>query len=371
VKSALKIRNADFSVEIYMTNHNFLRWATMAIDTNSLLSNSLKRHSKDTLLLTDYLYLIANKSRNEQIPKNAHIILWDGINSYIELVQKIPNIIQRTDLKFFAVGWLKGLMFENKINIMPLYPESIPDSAKNWGNFLSINHAFFVQFSYRALTSMMSYSRYFKNWYADSKRHFELSRGKKIVFCGMVTPKESQLNDFFRDVDLPKLLSASQQLVRLNYFGDELEINRVTIKILDEIRSANPKSSSEFACVYSILNALHRIKTLSILSRMTDALFINETRNNNWIDPYDSFFYKNNLYLDFGSVRGPDGIYPRTLDMIMKEKKYISLRFIKKNQTLYECISSLSPREFLKTCETHARFVMQKNESENSLLSTF
>jgi hypothetical protein len=50
----------------------------------------------------------------------------------------------------------------------------------------------------------------------------------------------------------------------------------------------------------------------------------------------------------------------------MKEKEYISLRFIKKNQTLNECLSSLSPSEFLKTCETHARYVIQKNDAENS-----
>jgi len=308
VKSALKIKNDDFSVEICMTNHNFLRWAAMAIDTNRLLSNSLKAHSKDSLLLTDYLYLISNNSGNKQIPNNAHIILWDGINSYIELVQKIPNIKERVDLKLFAVGWLQDLMFESKINIMPLYLDSVPDSAKKWSNLLAFNHTFLVQFSYRALTSMMSYLRYFKNWYADSKRHLELSRGNKIVFCGMVTPKESQLNDFFRDVHLPKLLQASQQLASFNYSGDELEINRVTIQILDEVSNTSPKSSSEFACVYSILNTLHRLKTLSILCRKTDALFINETRNNSWIDPYDSYFYKENLYLDFGSVRGPDAI---------------------------------------------------------------
>jgi hypothetical protein len=363
VKSTLKIKNDDFSVEIFMTNHNFLRWAAMAIDTNSLLSNSLKWHSKENLLLTDYLYLIANKSENKQIPENAHIILWDGINSYIELVQKIPNIKERSDLKFFAVGWLTGLMFEKKINIMPLYPKTVPDSAKNWGNLLAINHHFFVQFSFRALTSMMSYLRYFKNWYADSKRHLELSRGKKIVFCGMVTPKETQLIDFFRDADLPKLLLASQHLASLDYFGDKLEIDRVTNNILDEIYKSNLKSSTEFACVYSILNTLHRVKTLSILCRSTDALFINETRNNSWIDPYDSYFYKQNLYLDFGSVRGPDAIYPRTLDMFMKDKEYLSLRFIKINQTLDDYFSSFSSQDFLKTCETHAHFVLQKHEA--------
>jgi hypothetical protein len=174
------------------------------------------------------------------------------------------------------------------------------------------------------------------------------------------------LNDFFRDVNLPNLLAASQQLARLNYLGDELEIDHVTIKIVEELSNINPKSSTEYACMYSILNTLHRIKTLSILSRMTDALFINETRNNKWIDPYDSFFYKNNIYLDFGSVRGPDAIYPRTLDMIMKDKEYLSLRFIKKNQTLDEYLSCFSAQAFLKNCEMHARFVLQKNEAKYS-----
>jgi hypothetical protein len=50
----------------------------------------------------------------------------------------------------------------------------------------------------------------------------------------------------------------------------------------------------------------------------------------------------------------------------MKDKKYLSLRIIKKNQNLYEYFSSISLREFLKTCETHARFVMQRYEAENS-----
>lgn len=356
MKSSLQIRTKSMSVDMQMNNHNLLRWTAMAIDTNESLSTSLIEASVNTpVLLTDSFYLVTHAEAMHNIPPDTHIVLWDGINSYIELLQLQAEIAQRHDLKFFVVGWIAGNMLEQQIRITPLYPEKSPAHASAWGNLCQFKYRFHVPYLYRALASLLSFLRYFKNWLADAKRHGELNKGGKIVFCGMVTPSEHQINGFFRGVDAPALLAECLKLTKLNYFDDSASIDDVISKVISSLKQTALKSTTDFACAYSIINLLHRVKTLSILNGKSGALFINETRSNRWIDPYDSYFYRNNLYLDFGSTRGPDSIYPRTLDIVMKCKPYISLRFLTQNMTMSEYIAGLSFDGFLLGCEVDAK----------------
>lgn len=362
MKSSLQIRTKSMSVDMQMNNHNLLRWTAMAIDTNESLAKSLMESSVNTsVLLTDSFYLVTHAEAMQNIPPDAHIVLWDGINSYIELLQLQDEIAERHDLKFFVVGWLAGNMLEQLISIVPLYPENPPVYASAWGNFCQFKHQFHVPYQYRALATLLSFSRYFKNWLADAKRHAELNKGGKIVFCGMVTPTEHQINGFFRGVNAPALYAESLALTKLNYFGDVDTIDAVVNNVIEAFKNTHLKSATDFACAYSVLNLLHRIKTLSLLNAKSDALFINETKSNRWIDPYDSFFYHNNLYLDFGSTRGPDAIYPRTLDMVMKNKHFVSMRYLAENKTIDAYIEQLSVAGFLRQCECDAETVYQNH----------
>jgi hypothetical protein len=360
MKSSLQIRTKKMSVDIQMHNHNMLRWAAMAIDTNEVLANSLiDCSSSTTLLLTDMLYLVTHPDSLVDLPVNAHIVLWDGVNSYIELLEANQNIASRKDLKFFVVGWLAGHMLEQQIRISPLYPSVAPDNATKWGALLPFSCRFNVPYQYRALASLLSFSRYFKNWIADAKRHSQLNKGGKIVFCGMVTPTEHQINLFFRGVDAPALKKACIALTELNYAVNTTAIDEVADKVVMNFKNVTLLSNADYACAYSVLNILHRIKTISLLNAKSDALFINETKSNRWIDPYDSFFYRNNLYLDFGSTRAPDAIYPRTLDMVMKGKRFVSLRYLPVGKTIDEYVEQLSIDDFIQICERDAKTVYQ------------
>lgn len=360
MKSSLQIRTKRMSVDMQMNNHNLLRWTAMAIDTNEVLANSLIALSANSpVFLTDSFYMVTHPESLGNIPPNTHIVLWDGINSYIELLQLKADIAQRSDLKFFVVGWLTGHMLEQQISISPLYPPVAPADANDWGSLFAINSRFNVPYHYRALATLLSFSRYFKNWLADAKRHSELNKGGKIVFCGMVSPTEHQINGFFRGVDAPDLLNACLQLTQLNYENNGEVIDQVARKIILAFKSTALASVTDFACAYSILNLLHRVKTLSLLNNMSDALFINETKSNRWLDPYDSFFYRNNLYLDFGSTRGPDAIYPRTLDIVMKCKPYVSFRFLTADQTINQYLDNLTHEAFLQQCERDSNLAIQ------------
>lgn len=363
MKSTLQIRTSQMSVDLQMNNHNLLRWTTMAIDSNECLANSLIENSINLpVLLTDSFYLVTHPTVINDIPLNTHIVLWDGINSYVELLELESKIDQRRDLRFFVVGWLKDNMLEQKINILPLYPSSQPIHASAWGKLLQTKFKFHVPYTYRIFLTFLSFSRYYKNWILDAKRHSELNRGGKIVFCGMVTPTEHQINGFFRGVSSTDLYKESLKLTKLVYSGNTKEIDDVLCKVIEALKKGNLENVTDLACAYSILNLLHRIKTLSLLNGISDALFINETKSNRWIDPYDSLFYSNNLYLDFGSTRGPDPIYPRTLDMIMKNKRFVSLRYLPASYSIKQYVEWLSVDRFLQHCECDAQSAYQTHQ---------
>jgi hypothetical protein len=361
--TTLNIRSSQINVFAQTTDHNLLRWTAMAIDVNADFAQSLMQCSGDApVYLTDSIYLERHNPDITQVPMNTHIVLWDGINSYFELLQKQRAFASRQDLKFFVVGWLEGAMLSENMHIVPLYPNVVAENVKAWSDVLSFHKGFYVPYWYRFLTTLLTHTRYFKNWFSDSKKHCELSRGGKLVFCGLVTPTAHNVQAFFIGADLPTLQKVCAKLLTLEYVSPVDVVNEVVRDVIVAIKAERIGSVSEMACVYSILNVLHRIKTLSVLYQLNSDIFVNEVRNSRRFDPYDSFFYRNNLYLDFGSTRGPDAIYPRTLDLCMKNKPYISLRFLSAKLTIAQYIAELSYDGFLLGCESDAKSAHQLHQ---------
>lgn len=363
--TALNIASKKLKVTIQTTDHNLLRWTAMAIDVNESLAKSLEEYSaQGQVYLTDSIFLARDNPDLSQVPLNTHIILWDGVNSFIELQHKQPQIGLRQDLKFFVVGWLEGVMPDKAINISPLYPKTVPEKAKAWNHILSFWHRFHVPYWYRLLTTFLTHTRYFKNWVADSVRHKTLSNGGKIVFCGLVTPTEHNLNSFFIGINKPQLQAICLTLTKLDYFSDQQVVDATVNNIIQAIQAEQFSTPSEFACIYSILNVMHRIQTLSVLHKLnSDVLFVNEVRNSRRIDPYDSFFYQSNLFIDFGSTRGADNVYPRTLDMSMTNKRFILLRLLFDGQSVSVLISQLNYNDFKLSCESDAKLICETYRS--------
>jgi hypothetical protein len=343
-------------VDIRTTSHNSLRWVIQAIDSNAQFANSLVQHGADgPVMLTDSIYLLTHGDAAAQLPMHAHIVFWDGLNSYVELLARQPALALRTDLRFYVVGWLRGVALDPGVQIEPLYAPAMTEKAKAWKRMGGLGPAYYAPYWYRAHTSLLTHARYFKNRMADRHKHQTLVRGGKIVFCGLVTPTAPNVDAFFMGVELPALRQACQGLTTLTYTSGAQAIDSVVGPILAAIRSAGVAEASELACVYSILNVLHRIKTLSLLQAMDADLFVNETRNTLRFDPYDCFRYRKNLYLDFGSTRGPDAIYPRTLDLHMTGKRFVSVRLLGERQTIRDYLDTLTLQAFSAACQAHAQ----------------
>lgn len=361
---SLALRTAGLKANIETTGHNSLRWAVQAIDANSRLADSLVRHCGERpVLLTDSVYLLTHRWKAEDIPANTHIILWDGINSYVELEAHCPAALQRTDLKFYVVGWLTGVVVADTVHMESLYPCSIPTKTKAWKSVSLTSGAYYAPYWYRLLTSFLTHTRYVKNWYADTQKHRQLIAGKKIVFCGLVTPTAHNIDSFFMGVDCPALKAACLQLCVLSYTSDSHDTEVVLDIILTVLQQQEITDASTMACVYSMLNVMHRLMTLGYLHGMNAELFVNEARNSSRFDPYDSFYYQDNLYLDFGSTRGPDAIYPRTLDLCMTNKRFLSVRFLGAGQPLPVYLNALTCSDFLQICREDARSVLRSSKS--------
>lgn len=347
-------------VDIKTTGHNSLRWVIQAIDSNAQFASSLVHHSADApVLLTDSIYLLTQGEVAAKLPQHTHIVFWDGINSYVELLARQPALASRTDLKFYVVGWLDGVALGSDVQIASLYAPAMTNKAKNWKRISVFGPAYYAPYWYRAHTTFLTHARYFKNRLADKHKHQTLIRGGKIVFCGLVTPTAHNVDAFFMGAELPALQQACQGLTNLTYTSDTHAVDAVIGPILAAIRSADVAGASGLACIYSLLNVLHRIKTLSLLQSMNADLFVNESRNALRFDPYDSFRYQKNLYLDFGSTRGPDAIYPRTLDLHMTGKRFVSLRLLGERQTLRNYLDALTREAFSVTCKAHAQTALE------------
>ena len=313
-----------------------MRWAVYAIETNILLINSLL--NSRAVYLTDSISLINNPCK---LKDNSHIVLWDGYNSYIELIDKLPNIKTQTNLVYVYVGSFKELKQALPSGALPLFADD--DSVQ----FKKLNVSVFFRLFSLVRTGIRSY----KNRISDKESHRQLSCRKNIVFCGLVSPSPEVLNNFLRGTQLTELAPALRQLCDLNWQQNYAMVKPVITKVLEKIYLSKSQNPADLVCLYSIINICHRLLVLSYLRSKECDLFINEYGRSKHIDPYDAYAYTNNLYLDFGSSRGSATWYPRTVDMRNTHKKFVSLRFLHENQSLLEFLEKTNINTFINERE--------------------
>lgn len=136
--------------------------------------------------------------------------------------------------------------------------------------------------------------------------------------------------------------------------------------------SSTPLITPEDICAaYSILNILHRLCVISILKGMHLPLFLNEYGISKHLDPYDALCYSQNLFIEFGSQRGVDLLYPRTVDLIRTRKKFTSLRLLGNEDKIVSFFSTVDAQSFVEICESQAQTVGEQfrfPEADASLL---
>jgi hypothetical protein len=94
--------------------------------------------------------------------------------------------------------------------------------------------------------------------------------------------------------------------------------------------------------------------TLSIVNAISRKLLVNEYGLQAHLDPYDTAAYRNNLFIDFGSTRGPDPVYPRTVDLMVNNKPHKSLRLIAVDERFVDFLKSTDEVKFEAICHQHA-----------------
>jgi hypothetical protein len=175
----------------------------------------------------------------------------------------------------------------------------------------------------------------------------------------LVTPSIDVLNNFLRGTQLTSLAPVLEQLCYFDWQNNYDEIKFAVIKVLEKVLLPKFSNPADLSCIYSIFNICHRLLVLSYLHSKNCDLFISEYGWHKHIDPYDAYAYQQNLYVDFGSSRGPDERYPRTIDMINTNKKFVSLRFLHESESMVDFLETTSAESFVNLCESGALQVLK------------
>jgi hypothetical protein len=286
-------------------------------------------------------------------PPGAAIVLWDGLNSLLELHQARPSLPARNDLRYLYVGSFADLKDAFPPDSERLFPEPPPPGTE--GLLGAPQAPAWVG----ALSAWRAWARPFKNARLSLPLHRRLQAGGCLVFCGLVRPNAAVLDSFFRGAGLQPLRQRLQTLVDLDWTGPLPSVQAIICRAFDALAATRPSGTQDLAALYAVANVLHRLGTLAGVRSLSPALVVNEFGVQAHFDPYDALAYENNLYIDFGSTRGSDLLYPRTVDLLLRRKPSHALRFLPQGQRLAEFLAAGDGMGFLALCERHAQALIQ------------
>jgi len=283
------------------------------------------------------------------LSEKSHVILWDGLNSLIELWQAKPLLKNRHDLVYLHVGHFMDVADAFPANSMSLFSHSTNEQLLG-GSESSLRVPAWIDMASKA----REYLRPLRNRQCAPAKHRVLQRGGQIVFCGLICPDRSVIDTFFRGMTSSGLRQSLAPLEGLQWQGRLAAVRKAVVRIYGQIQQEKVISAAHSACLYSVLNVIHRIGTLVQIDAATPNLFVNEYGREGHFDPYCARAYANNLYLDFGSTRGPDMVYPRSVDILSNQKPCKSFRLIHSDHSLQDYLASSSEEDFWNACAEHA-----------------
>ncbi len=347
----LKIGMGPNSVEMRLSDFNRLRWTVQALLWQPQLLNHAKSQTLDRIQVTDTSYLLSRP--HAPLPKGCVVVMWDGLNSSAEFAAARPDLATRTDLSYLYVGHLAEIATGFPPNSVPLFPCRIPALSK-----AEIRVRLPAWFKVAA--AVRRRIRPIKNARLSPLAHRRLTQGGCLVFCGVVRPSAAVLDGFLLGVSHPDLREKLQPLVDLEWQVPPSRIAKALHESYDHLRGHQLRSTEDFSAFYSILSLMYRMGTLSNVSDMSSALLINEYGIDPHLDPYDADAYGRNLFIDFGSSRGPGIVYPRTVDIWQTRKQIISLRFLHPEQSLSDYLAANDARAFLAQCLAHSEIALSE-----------
>ena len=335
---------------LHLADKNRVRWTAAGLRSNiTLVDSLLNSHAQgQQAILADSITLIQS---NRRPLAGTHVILWDGFNSYIELKRKFPELETVDSVRIVIVGRIKDLEASFPTNPIPLFASASATHAAHFEPQFGIE----LPYSARLRLQWRTRFRALKNALVDHQRHRQLSGERRIVFCGQVRPSAELVRLLMRsspDEDLATRFAALSNMP----LDSLLQDGRIGA-LFETIRRRTSHTPADIAAAYALLSILHRVCVLSLLAQRKVPMFISEFGRDRHIDPYDASTYRQHLYLDFGSTRGPDMRYPRTVDLDATGKETLSLRLIHEDESLMDFVANTSAQLFLELGAEHSEHV--------------
>jgi hypothetical protein len=341
--------NAPHAVAAALTDFNRMRWAISAVRCNPAIIAPGGAALFDSTCLLDGV---------TTVPQASHIVLWDGLNSLIELEAAVPALAGRSDLRYLYIGQLSDTARSFPAHAQPLFPPGAPEaSALKDHSVVQAPLLFELQSHLRAAL------RPLRNRRISRDRHQSLVGGAQIVFCGAVRPTAAILNSFFIGAGLAGLRQQLSGLEGIEWRGRAPAVEAQVRQAMAAILASSPAGAADAACLYALVNTLHRLGTLSILSGSAAPLLVNEYGYQTHLDPYDAYGYRRNLFADFGSTRGPDLCYPRTVDLALTNKPVAQLRFLQPGKPMLDFLRASDAGLLWSVCEQHAKDLLARHRS--------
>lgn len=336
-------------LSLTVADRNRARWAMAALTRAGQLSASLmaaiENHGSASVI--DSITLL---DKHTGLEPGMHIILWDGFNSYLELRHWRADLVGRSDIRYVVVGWLNDLNSSYPTPPIPLFE---PQDGLATDDAPALPSGFMFAPWASHLSRLRTAVRSHKNAISDFRRHRQLCSVRKLVFCGLLRPSRSILPSLMRDAADARIEAAFADLAACPLDNRGRLLGQVD-RAYQLIQAFERSTPERLAASYSLVSILHRVATISMVSSGDDNLFLSEFGRDRHFDPYDSTQYRQHLYLDFGSTRGVESIYPRTLDLQLHRKRCSSFRLIGSHAQFGAYLSSCSARQFLAQCEHHA-----------------
>lgn len=329
-----------------MGDFNRLRWVYYALRTNSALRRVLQECESRSPAMVDSPHLI----QHHVAPAvGSFVVLWDGFNSYLELLRECPSLIDRSDLTFVYVGTFAEITAALPQRALKLFPE--------YGSFQK--QEIDAPLGFRAALKLKTSLRGLKNYASATARHRQLSGGGNLAFCGLVRPTKQVVANMLTNAKLLSLQSGFEKLGAHHWQADPKTIHTLVRAIYRQCQQLECSSAEDYSGIYAVLNLCSRVFVVNALHARGSKIFINEFGFQNNFDPYDVHAYGNNTYLDFGSSRGACHWYPRTMDMQATGKRFVALRMIQEQQSLRSYLDIQTEADFVDQLVSHVATAVQ------------
>jgi|GEM_PF-2156109 len=338
-------------VHLAFSDFNRLRWALEALRANPALRQHVLADAPEPRL-TDSIALNGG-TRLPWSGSATHVVLWDGLNSLIEWQTQGQTQGQATPTVLY-VGQLPEAEAAMPAGAQPLYPRGdagLPPTA-----------AFPMPAPVRLRAWARRTLRPWVQRLRQPEAHRALSEGGCLVFCGAVRHNRMLLDDSFRGAHLPALRAELDDLIGLPWRTEPARAQARICQAITQLQCAaqalqpapSATHAAEWACLFNVLNLLHRQHTLSLLAQQTERLRVIEFGQQPHFDPYDAAAYEGNAFLDFGSTVGTECLYPRRIDIERNGKAVVALRLLAPGESVSGWLQHQGAAGFARQSEADA-----------------